>query len=335
MKNPDFLLRNVDCFYNNEKCQSIFYNNDEQRLPSRWCGNDELCVKNDDLCIKNDDLCIKNDEFYIKNDEFCSSCESSPGRRAVRCDFLLIYTVFRLFLVLFWCLMWVYFDVQGVALPPAAFSCVFPAISAALSGAGFEEPSAKEAVALHKPALSLLALHTAPDIHYPRVDMLRLLLQSVLVKGAGSLHNLASTLVVKLCLGLNTSELPGVAESLLSQHDHVRSACLSGLCESPVLAAHDVVSMDVVARLYCVRSDTDEETRAEAETAWNIYGYQLDSEACSHIVALLACSGVPFVRQSAARKNTRDLSIAGMYIHRLISACYFFRCHRAVHRRAA
>ena len=286
--------------------------------------------------LKTMNFTLKTMNFTLKMMNFVARARAlRAGGLSGAIDFLLIYTVFRLFLVLFWCLMWVYFDVQGVALPPAAFSCVFPAISAALSGAGFEEPSAKEAVALHKPALSLLALHTAPDIHYPRVDMLRLLLQSVLVKGAGSLHNLASTLVVKLCLGLNTSELPGVAESLLSQHDHVRSACLSGLCESPVLAAHDVVSMDVVARLYCVRSDTDEETRAEAETAWNIYGYQLDSEACSHIVALLACSGVPFVRQSAARKNTRDLSIAGMYIHRLISACYFFRCHRAVHRRAA
>jgi hypothetical protein len=118
---------------------------------------------------------------------------------------------------------------QGMPLPPAAFSCVFPAIGAALSGACFEDPNSKEAMALHQPATAILALHTAPDVPYPRIDMLRLLLQSVLVRGAGTLHNLAATLAVKLCLGLTSTDLPAVTESLLSQHSHVRSACLAGL----------------------------------------------------------------------------------------------------------
>ena len=190
---------------------------------------------------------------------------------------------------------------QGMPLPPAAFSCVFPAIGAALAGTGFDDVNSKEAMALHQPAMATLALHTSPEVPYPRVDMLRLLLQSVLVRGAGTLHNLAATLVVKLCLGLTAEDLPVVTESLLSQHSHVRSACLSGLTEAPVLQTHEEVDMDVVARLYCARSDTDEENQAEAELAWSTYGYQLDSESCESLIKLLSVSGVVYVRQAAAR----------------------------------
>eukprot|EP01043_Picozoa_sp_COSAG02_P009517 COSAG02_NODE_324_length_24643_cov_107.975228_6_plen_2567_part_00 len=190
---------------------------------------------------------------------------------------------------------------QGMPLPPAAFSCVFPAIGAALSGACFEDPNSKEAMALHQPATAILALHTAPDVPYPRIDMLRLLLQSVLVRGAGTLHNLAATLAVKLCLGLTSTDLPAVTESLLSQHSHVRSACLAGLTEAPVLQTHEEMDMNVAAYLYCARSDTDEDNRAEAELAWSTYAYQVDSELCDSLVKLLSVSGVPYVRQSAAR----------------------------------
>ena len=190
---------------------------------------------------------------------------------------------------------------QGMPLPPAAFSCVFPAISAALSGASFKDPNSKEALALYQPATALLALHTAPDVPYPRVDMLRLLLQSVLVRGPGTLHNLAATLAVKLCLGLTNTDLPAVTGSLLSQHSRVRSACLAGLTEAPVLQTHEEMDMDVVAYLYCARSDTDEDNLAEAELAWSTYAYQVDTALCESLVKLLSISGVPHVRQSAAR----------------------------------
>ena len=190
---------------------------------------------------------------------------------------------------------------QGVPLPPAAFACVFPALTAALSGSAFTDSSCKEAQSLYAPAIKVLALHTAPEIDYPRVKMLRLLLQSVLIRAPGELHKMAGALVPKLYAGLSSQDLLAATTSLLSQHKHVRSACLTGLISAPALRTRDDVDQTVVVRLLCARSDADEQNRDQAEQAWGIYGCEVAAESCERLVQMLGASGVPFVRDTVAR----------------------------------
>jgi HEAT repeat protein len=185
---------------------------------------------------------------------------------------------------------------QGVALPAAGFAVVFPSIAAALAG------DDKETLPLQQPALRLMAIHSDPaESRYPRVDMLYLLLQTVLVRAPKPLHKQAESLIKKLFKGIAREDLPRVTQSLLSQHSHVRGACVRGLLESTVLSEQADVDPDVLARLCFARADSDEQNAADAEIAYQTYASAVAVDGCDVLIQMLASSGVPYVRQTVAR----------------------------------
>jgi HEAT repeat protein len=194
---------------------------------------------------------------------------------------------------------------QGVPLPPAAFICVFPAVIAALSGAAYEDKSSKEAMTLHAPVLSFLALHTAVGVSYPRVDMLRLLLQTVLLQAQGTLHNLAIGTVGKLFAGVGTEDMLDATESLLSQHSHVRAACLQGLRAAPALPSlgSGLVQKRIMARIVfaCESGDGGDDDAMEAETVRELCGAEISPDYATEFADLLCGSPNAFVRETAAK----------------------------------
>lgn len=190
---------------------------------------------------------------------------------------------------------------QGVPLPPAAFTCIFPAISAVMSGVAYDDHTAKAAMELHSPVLGFLALHTDPAVAYPRVDMIQLLLQTVLLRAEGALHPLAVSTVVKLFAGLEPSEVPAATESLLSQHAHVRAAALQGLQVTPALREleNEAARRTVGARMFFACHCGDETDAAT--TVWELYGNDLTVDYISEFGELLCGAASAFVREIAAK----------------------------------
>eukprot|EP00898_Chlorokybus_atmophyticus_P007528 jgi/Chlat1/7777/Chrsp66S07244 len=153
---------------------------------------------------------------------------------------------------------------------------------------------------LHEEVLHLCALHTSPETAVPRQQMLAALYY---VHGCNpTLHQeQVLTMLKQLCTGLHIDQADAALAGLLSEHRHVRAACLAALPSIPTLVSGTAqYDQRISAMLWMACYDPEEANQEAAEALFDQYNNDLGERYGEELVTLLSHKHEN-VRQAASK----------------------------------
>ncbi|KAK9840722.1 hypothetical protein WJX81_000165 [Elliptochloris bilobata] len=188
----------------------------------------------------------------------------------------------------------------GQPLPTPAYTFLFPVLRAVLSW--------PQHTTLHEQALAAVSLHVAPGAALPRAASLALLYHVLDLMPAYRVK--VQPLLLSLCEGLSTEDLPAALAGLLAEAPHVRGAAIAALPHVPFLQDGDVLaSPDVQALLWLARHDVDAANLNAGQRLWDQLGTQLTRDYVAPVLSYLRHA------HADVRSATAAALAGGMQVH--------------------